>query len=156
MNTRVCISFTGIYDIPIPWWRASHQSASARMYITYVPGTYVITLLSYISLVVWNRYIYTISQDTLRIHVYLPEAFAKTKKAMYTNILRPAIDVSFLGAAEDFLGAAPFELKKKGKNFFYHIKSSILKILSKSPRTQIRLLGTPRDFLRSRTTILGG
>ena len=46
--------------------------------------------------------------------------------------------------------------KKKKKNFFHHTKSSILKILSKSPRTQIRLLGTPRDFLRSHTTILGG
>ena len=46
--------------------------------------------------------------------------------------------------------------KKIEKNFFHHTKSSILKILSKSARTQIRLLGTPRDFLRSRTTILGG
>ena len=86
----------------------------------------------------------------------MPGAFAKTKKA--TNILRPAIDVSFLGANEHFLGAPSNFLKKKKnrKNFFHHTKSSILKILSKSPRTQIRLLGTPRDFLRSRTTILGG
>ena len=32
----------------------------------------------------------------------MPGAFAKTKKA--TNILRPAIDVSFLGGYEEFLG----------------------------------------------------
>ena len=38
-------------------------------------------------------------------------AFAKTKKA--TNILRPAIDVSFLGTAEEFLGAPCSALKKK-------------------------------------------
>ena len=45
-----------------------------------------------------------ISEDTPSIRIHLPGAFAKTKKA--TNILRPAIDVSFLGAAEEFLGAA--------------------------------------------------
>ena len=56
----------------------------------------------------------------------------------------------------NFMHHAQRAKKKNRKNFFHHTKSSILKILSKSPRTQIRLLGTPRDFLRSRTTILGG
>ena len=43
----------------------------------------------------------------------MPGAFAKTKKA--TNILRPAIDVSFLGANEDFLGAPSNFVKKKNR-----------------------------------------
>ena len=100
-----------------------------------------------------------VSSYTPSIPIHLPGAFAKTNKA--TNILRPAIDAIFLSTTEDFLSTTLSLLKTKKnrkKNFFYHyhIKSSILKILSKSPRTQIRLLGTPRDFLRSRTTILGG
>ena len=97
-----------------------------------------------------------ISEDRASTAIHLPEAFAKTKKA--TNILRPAIDVSFWCNYEEFWCRALSVLKKKKieKNFFHHTKPSILKILSKSPRTQIRLLGTPRDFLRSRTTILGG
>ena len=41
----------------------------------------------------------------------MPGAFAKTKKA--TNILRPDIDVSFLGAAEEFLGGASKKNRKK-------------------------------------------
>ena len=45
-----------------------------------------------------------ISEDQASRLIHLQEAFAKTKKA--TNILRPAIDVSFLGAHEDLLGAA--------------------------------------------------
>ena len=67
----------------------------------------------------------------------MPGAFAKTKNA--TNILRPAIDVSFLAGNEEFLAGALSALKKKKskKNFFHHTKPSILKILSKSPRTQI-------------------
>ena len=47
---------------------------------------------------------HTLSEDRASRLIHLPGAFAKTKKA--TNILRPAIDVSFLGAAEEFLGAA--------------------------------------------------
>ena len=50
----------------------------------------------------------------------MPEAFAKTKKA--TNILRPAIDVSFLATYEVFLATALSALKKKKeKNFFHHL-----------------------------------
>ena len=45
-------------------------------------------------------YIY-VSEDTPSRPIHLPGAFAKTKKA--TNILRPAIDVSFLFNNEDFL-----------------------------------------------------
>ena len=41
----------------------------------------------------------------------MPGAFAKTKKA--TNILRPAIDVSFLAIYEEFLARALSVLKKK-------------------------------------------
>ena len=41
----------------------------------------------------------------------MPGAFAKTKKA--TNILRPAIDVSFLAIYEEFLARALSALKKK-------------------------------------------
>ena len=54
-----------------------------------------------------------ISQDTPSIRIHLPEAFAKTKKA--TNILRPAIDVSFLSRYEEFLSRPWIELKKKKK-----------------------------------------
>ena len=80
----------------------------------------------------------------------LAGSFCKNEKGYeHSNILRPAIDVSFLYCNEDFLCWSLSALKKKKieKNFFHHTKSSILKILSKSPRTQIRLLGTPRDFL---------
>ena len=52
-----------------------------------------------------------VSEDTPSIHIHLPGAFAKTKKA--TNILRPAIDVSFLGQAEEFVGGPLSMLKKK-------------------------------------------
>ena len=98
----------------------------------------------------------SISEDQASRLIHLQEAFAKTNKA--TNILRPAIDVSFWADNEEFLAGASNLLKKKKieKNFFHHTKSSTLEILSKSSRTQIRLLGTPRNFLRSRTTILGG
>ena len=41
----------------------------------------------------------------------MPEAFAKTRKA--TNILRPAIDVSFLATTEEFLATTLSALKKK-------------------------------------------
>ena len=43
----------------------------------------------------------------------MQEGFAKSIWA--TNILRPAFDVSFLGASEEFLGAGPFA-KNKQKN----------------------------------------
>ena len=43
----------------------------------------------------------------------MPGAFAKTKKA--TNILRPAIDVSFLRWYEEFLRWPSIELKKKNR-----------------------------------------
>ena len=48
---------------------------------------------------------------TARIPIHMPEAFAKTRKA--TNILRPAIDVITLGAAEEILGATRFLKWKK-------------------------------------------
>ena len=41
-----------------------------------------------------------LSEDTPSILIHLPGAFAKTKKA--TNILRPAIDVSFWSRYEEF------------------------------------------------------
>ena len=58
----------------------------------------------------------TISEDQASRLIHLQGAFAKTKKA--TNILRPAIDVSFWGAYEEFWGAARIELKKKVKKLF--------------------------------------
>ena len=55
-----------------------------------------------------------ISEDRARAANHLPGAFAKTKKA--TNILRPAIDVSFLATTyEDFLATALSALEKKKK-----------------------------------------
>ena len=44
---------------------------------------------------------YDISEDPPSIRIHMAGAFAKTKKA--TDILRPAIDVSFLSSYEDFL-----------------------------------------------------
>ena len=52
-----------------------------------------------------------VSEDRARAANHLAGAFAKTKKA--TNILRPAIDVSFLATYEDFLAPALSALKKK-------------------------------------------
>ena len=52
-----------------------------------------------------------ISEDRASTAIHLPEAFAKTKKA--TNILRPAIDVSFLVRNEEFLVRPLSALKKK-------------------------------------------
>ena len=54
-----------------------------------------------------------VSEDRARAANHLPGAFAKTKKA--TNILRPAIDVSFLAIYEEFLARALSALKKKKK-----------------------------------------
>ena len=54
-----------------------------------------------------------LSEDRARAANHLQGAFAKTKKA--TNILRPAIDVSFWPTIEDFLCTALSVLKKKLK-----------------------------------------
>ena len=62
-------------------------------------------------------YVYILYTRSIPIH--LPEAFAKTKKA--TNILRPAIDVSFLRGYEEFLRGPSIELERKKiekKTFF--------------------------------------
>ena len=85
----------------------------------------------------------------------MPGAFAKTKKEKGYKHSEAGYRRIFLIQILIILSHVK-KKKKIEKNFFHHTKSSILKILSKSPRTQIRLLGTPRDFLRSRTTILGG
>ena len=54
--------------------------------------------------------------------IHLPGAFAKTKKA--TNILRLAIDVSFLARNEEFLATALSALKqKKSKKTFFTIQN---------------------------------
>ena len=54
-----------------------------------------------------------LSEDQASRLIHLQGALAKTKKA--TNILRPAIDVSFLGIYEEFLGRVLSALKKKKK-----------------------------------------
>ena len=52
-----------------------------------------------------------LSEDQASRLIHLQGGFAKTKKA--TNILRPAIDVSFLSGNEEFLGGTLSTLKKK-------------------------------------------